>query len=407
VRASERGLTLIEVMVSLLLSSLVIAGAYSVMLVQQRMSSQQTQIQGAQQVAWTAMELLQRDIRRAGMGFGFCRYQEASGRVNAAVVEVWRRHEAAASRLYAIEVDNNYGNAGPDRITLAWGDPRGAGAADVVLEAHTNPIWTLTSLNLQQPTTNPQESFMYPFGCDCSGTCTRPGAGGNPMPLALIYVPPTRDTTGAWTTPPVACSVVQVKDTTCGGALDIAAGANALWNRASGGAGGTAYNTTASRALNIGSITRMRWYVQSTASSPCDRPPCLMRVPVLANDTEDTSSLQLMAVGVEDLQVVPGCDWHTAGTMGAEGTDTGTKQADDWLYNVASDTVPNPAENCKTFPYVRVSLVVRTTSADPSFVGIVRPALEDHAAGTATDKYRRRVLSAVVRPPNVDFFLGQ
>ena len=424
-RDSERGFTLIEVMVSLLLASLVIAGAYGIMIVQQRLFKQQTQVQVAQQGVAVAMELLERDIRKAGLGFGFCRYQELSGRINTAAVEVWRRTDSAAQHVYAIHVDDNFNGAGPDSIVLAWASPPGDGAADSQVADQTAGIWTLPSspgLTLY-PNTSPtfyDEPFLYPnpplytASCDCGGTgtaCTAPdGSAAKPNLLALVYsLPQWPPPTGA----PVTCSVVEVTGVSnnCSAAgsaaLTLGQSAAAPWNRASGGSNGMTYSGAQIRALNLGpdtdaapGITQIRWWVQPAATSPCTTPPCLLRDTLKADGTTVLIS-QVVANGIEDLQVVPACDWGGDGVIGPEGIDDLTKQNDEWFNNVAGDSVYT---DCLTYPLVRVSMIARTSSTDSAFPGPGRPALENHSAGSA-DGYHRRIQSAIVRAPNVSIYV--
>jgi hypothetical protein len=409
-------------MVSLLLSSIVIAGGYAVMLTQQRVSRQQTQLQASQQGVAVAMELLQRDIRKAGLGFGFCRYQELSGRVNAAVVEVWRRTDTAgAARLYAIRVDDDYLGAGPDSLVLAWANPPGDGSADAQINDMTAGIWTVNTLQLFTNTlpVYQEEPFMYPLGCDCGGAGTACGApdgtSAKPNVLALVYTLPV------WPapTPPVACSVVEVTGITtqaspCSGGgqqstLLLAQSAAAPWNRASGGVGGAQYTGLFARVQNLGptadlapAITQVRWRVELTSTSLCVVPPCLVRETLKANGTTVIGS-QIVATGIEDLQVAPACDVSGDGTIGAEGLTATAKQSDEWFNNVPGDTV---TADCLTHPQLRVSLVARTGAEDPSLAPLPRPAIENHAAATTSDRYRRRIQSAVVRPPNAGLYMN-
>ena len=63
---SEAGLTLIEIMVSMVISSFVIAGVYGVYTIQQRSYKVQEQVAEMQQRLRSAMDFLARDIRMAG-----------------------------------------------------------------------------------------------------------------------------------------------------------------------------------------------------------------------------------------------------------------------------------------------------------------------------------------------------
>jgi type II secretory pathway component PulJ len=406
-------MTLIEVMVSLLLASIVIAGGYAVMITQQRMSSQQMKIQGSQQGLWVSMEMIQRDVRKAGMGFGFCRYQELNGFVNRSVFEAWRRVNTQATRYYALTVVDG-STTDPDQLYVTWGAPRSGGLPDSKLQQQTTPIWQVTSINLDSNKSTPyvvhwEEPFLYPAGCDCAGggtACTAPdGTAAKPFPLALLFSPVV-----PVPTPPVPCSVVQVTGVgtaTCNSAgtspaLALGLQATAPWNRGSGGAAGHTYTEIPENAqvLNLGDITRVHWYVQSTAvAGLCPQPPCLIRATIAAGD--DAESPQVVATGIEDLQIVPACDVNGDGAIGLEGANAASRQTDEWFNNVAGESVTIASTGCLTYPQVRISLVARTSSEDPSFTPQARPALENRAPASTTDRYRRRVMSTVVAPPNV------
>ncbi|MGX9728499.1 MAG: prepilin-type N-terminal cleavage/methylation domain-containing protein [Candidatus Electronema sp. VV] len=62
----ERGFTLIEIMVSMVISSLVVAGIYGVYTIQQRSYTTQEKVTEIQQRLRSAMDFISRDIRMAG-----------------------------------------------------------------------------------------------------------------------------------------------------------------------------------------------------------------------------------------------------------------------------------------------------------------------------------------------------
>jgi type II secretory pathway component PulJ len=405
-------MTMIEVMVSLLLASIVIAGGYAVMIVQQRMSRQQTQIQSSQQGLWVAMEMILRDVRRAGMVFGFCRYQELNGFVNRSVFEAWRRTDTAATRYYSLGVVDG-GTTDADQLVVTWGAPRSNGLPDSKLQQMASPIWAVNQITLSANSSTPwvvhgEEPFLYPAGCDCAGggaACSAPdGTATKPFPVAMLYSP-----TVPVPTPPVPCSVVQVTgvgSATCNSAgtaatLSLGMQASAPWNRASGGTGGHTYLEVGedARVLNLGDLTRVHWYVQTTQQvGLCPQPPCLIRATIAA---DNTAAPQLVATGIEDLQIVPACDVNGDGSVGLEGANASARQTDEWFNHVAGEAVTIASTGCYTYPQVRISMIARTGSEDPSFAPQPRPALENRAQAGASDRFRRRILSAVVAPPNV------
>ncbi|MFQ5931923.1 MAG: PilW family protein, partial [Nitrospiraceae bacterium] len=81
VRLEERGFSLIEVMIALLISILVVGSGYTVLYTQSRASNVNNQVTQTQQNARVAMELLTQDLRAAGFGMN-----GAVGACNTAIV---------------------------------------------------------------------------------------------------------------------------------------------------------------------------------------------------------------------------------------------------------------------------------------------------------------------------------
>jgi len=107
-------------------------------------------------------------------------------------------------------------------------------------------------------------------------------------------------------------------------------------------------------------------------------------------------------IGIEDLQIAYACDIQPS-TDGdgvfTEGTDSTTKKADEWTYNVGGDV---PPAGCNRPQAVRITIVARSTEVDTTLAGLAtnrKPATEDGVAG-AIDAYRHRVLTTTVYPRN-------
>jgi prepilin-type N-terminal cleavage/methylation domain-containing protein len=117
--------------------------------------------------------------------------------------------------------------------------------------------------------------------------------------------------------------------------------------------------------------------------------PTLMMDP----DSNGSAPAEPIADGVEDFQVALGIDAAADGLT--ENLVNGT--GDEWYYNAVGETLPASG----TYRAVRVTLISRSVS---QLVGAgtvsLRPAAENHAAGTA-DNYRRRVLRSTVEIRNV------
>ncbi len=106
---------------------------------------------------------------------------------------------------------------------------------------------------------------------------------------------------------------------------------------------------------------------------------------------------QPLAEGVEDLQIAYGFDNNGDGIIQDDnGAGVGT---DEWLFNAVGETIGTwPLANLRR---IRVTLIVKSTSIDTgqtNFPG--RPKAEDHAAGTATDGFVRRVLRTEIAVRN-------
>lgn len=119
--------------------------------------------------------------------------------------------------------------------------------------------------------------------------------------------------------------------------------------------------------------------------------------PVLMMDPDSTGSAaaEPLAEGIEDMQIAIGIDADGSNGVSEVGTAGGD---DEWYYNHASDTAPSGSAAVRA---IRITLIARTLdqlkAASASFQ---RPQAEDRAASTS-DRYRRRVLRAIVEVRNV------
>jgi type II secretory pathway pseudopilin PulG len=107
-----------------------------------------------------------------------------------------------------------------------------------------------------------------------------------------------------------------------------------------------------------------------------------------------TATPQLVAEDIEDLQVAVGVDGLRGGVASGTLEEVGDAANDDeWVYNVAGESLPAVLPPGSRVAAVRVTIVGRTaTSGD---VGGGRPAVEDRPAGPR-DGYRWRLLTTTV-----------
>lgn len=149
--------------------------------------------------------------------------------------------------------------------------------------------------------------------------------------------------------------------------------------------------TLASGSLVVRAL-RARFFVQ-----PLDGIPTLFMDPdPRATVTADEEPL---AEGIEDLQIVLGLDPGADG-LGAE--NLASVNGDEWFGNLPGETMPvvvPPATN--TMRAVRLSLVSRAIAPVSGIAGYFRPALEDRDAATATDNFKRRVLTSMIEVRNM------
>ncbi len=118
---------------------------------------------------------------------------------------------------------------------------------------------------------------------------------------------------------------------------------------------------------------------------------------VWATDVISTAN-QPLADGIEDMQLALALD--TTNNAGSAMTESATPGSDAWLYNVAGESTPAQGSGY-ALRAIRVTLIARTLSP---LLGVTtaftRPAAENHAAGTVTDNYRRRVLKTTAEVRN-------
>lgn len=109
-------------------------------------------------------------------------------------------------------------------------------------------------------------------------------------------------------------------------------------------------------------------------------------------DAEGLATPEPLAEGIEDLQVAVAVDANSDGVITENGAAAGD---DEWTFNVAGETLP-----AGTIRAVRITLVARASQIIPGPATFRRPAAEDHAAATAFDQFRRRVLTSTIEIRN-------
>jgi hypothetical protein len=191
-----------------------------------------------------------------------------------------------------------------------------------------------------------------------------------------------------------------------------------VWNPASDMTGMIptgGYVANSAGVRNFGQLTWVTFFVQTGSNGI---PNLMMQQRHLAGTS---GQAQVLAEGVEDLQVSFACDTGTlgfyqlSGINGTldEGADDNNRRSDEWWNNVPGDNLPliNTDGFCNLPTAIRLTLVVRTLTPDdlidPAVTNNGPMNVEDHRYGTPPnytdgpkDSFRRRVLTTTVYPRN-------
>ncbi|MDP9119919.1 MAG: PilW family protein [Acidobacteriota bacterium] len=438
-RRRERGFTLMELSVSLLVIVEVILGALMIFDFNSKLARVQEQITDMQQSLRAGQYEMVRMVRMAGRG---------------------GLRSTSPARVYpkgsAVEVRNNVGigsPAPPDDVAVGYASsPRAVDGTDIltVRGVFTAPIYQVNSAQAasftlfdatNNPTTNPavavrgvaQVCNLAPSGVNQTLTPLTTAITAA-VPEALLIVSPLDDSVSAVVELDAANSTtVPAVSTLCpttGKAIQIGfkvvggtytASYQKLSNVSVDGAGNPTQNLppALTSALFLGVLEEYRYYVRqnyavpgNTASAPMPR---LSRarmfpgteVPYLA----DVNNAQVdIADNVMDLQIALGLDLNGDGVIAEDTPPTAT---DEWLYNSSADLATDPrwltvagsapARQPRMF-YVRITQLVRTDRRDFQYAAPVLTNIEDHTypASPAGDNspqnrmFRRRLLQTVV-----------
>jgi prepilin-type N-terminal cleavage/methylation domain-containing protein len=428
----DRGMTLVEIMITLIISSIIAASTFMFFAGQQRIYETQTKLLNIQQNLWAAMEVVARHARAAGSGMYECvrpaSYYNATLDNGSRLLSTspspgpltpdltappqtgLRAFDATSGNMQWIPplwIVNNSNAAsdatlgvipGTDVISVAFGNRTSGTDVDAVLAL--NVASSASSATISLATT----------GGAATGAMFRLGEF-----ILLLQTPPW----GFGSDPLVdrGCSMFQITaDPSAGITLAHAASAinagDIVWNPSgdvpglipSGGyVGGSA------GVRNFGQLTWVTFFVKM---GPGGIPNLMMWQRHLSGTS---AAPQILAEGIEDLQVSFACDtgalglYNVSGVNGQldEGTSDDSRLFDEWWNNVPSDNLPaiNTDGFCNLPTAVRLTMVVRTLAPDDlidTSVTTNGPVdVEDHRySPRPADKYRRRVLTTTVYPRN-------
>ncbi len=444
-RAPEKGMTLVELMITMIIASIVAASTFMFFAGQQRVYETQTKMLNVQQNVWAAMEVLSRFVRSEGAGmFGCVRpvggivaspppnrslgvnpdnsddppvvsgVRDLSQRPNAGL----RAYNAATGQVQRIpplwivdQVDPNQPSTagivgGTDVITVAFGNRSSGTNFDSPLQGAVAPnspyiIAPLTgNAAMFQPGefivligTPPMGGIVSDMGCTLFQTtgvsATLAIASGGTS--ACLPPPATGCASSVWNPPAVVANLVP--DTYA------------------------PTPSTTSGIRNFGEFWWVRFAIRTktqagVALTTLGMPGVTHDIPVLTMERLDGSPTangpQVLAEGIEDLQVAYACDPNADGVL-TEGPDTST---DEWMLNDPNDVIATSnALKCNQPSAVRLTLVARSLTEDNGIDATLtdngRPKAENHAVHTpdnnfttGRDQFRRRVLTTTVYPRN-------
>jgi len=373
----QRGLTLVELMVALVIAGLVTSSSFVFFAGQRRVYDAQMKVLGVQQNLWAATDTLSRFVRAAGTGMIGCVNSTDPTPTGTTAPQTGLRAfysgaPGTVTRLAPIWITNGASGA-PDSITVAFGTGTFGSFSDMALGA-----------SVQAAT----DAVVTPAGLT---SAFRPGEFG----LLL-------DTGGLPAGPPLGdrgCTLFQITGID-GAGNTLQHASTSAWNPPGAVAGLVPFDYVGGASpkagiRNFGTLNWVRFSIDSSGPAPR---LMMTRLDGLAGPTTP----QVLADGIEDLQIAYACDVTPVdapdGVL-SEGTDAATKAADEWTYNANGDV---PPAACVRPQAVRLTIIARTTDSDDNLAGATtnaKPAAEDGAAGVK-DNFRHRVLSTVVAPRN-------
>jgi len=359
-------------MVTLVIAGLVTSSSFIFFAGQRRVYDAQMKVLGVQQNLWAAMDTLARFVRAEGTGMIGCVNATDPTPTGTTPPQTGLRvySGGAVARLAPVWIQNG-ANGGSDSITVVFGTGTFGNFSDVALGA-----------SIQRAS----DPVVTPAGLT---SAFRTGE----FVLAL-------DTTGLPAGPPLGdrgCTLFQITGINGGGNTLLKASTSA-WNPPGDVAGLVPFDYIGGAApkaglRDFGTLSWVKFFIDSTGASPR---LMMARLDGLAGPTTP----QILADGIEDLQIAYACDLNPAAPAGpdgvlSEGTDGPSRLADEWTYNIAGDV---PPVGCVRPQAVRLSIVARTTVSDDNLAAQAtnaKPATEDGVAG-AKDNFRHRVLTTTV-----------
>jgi|GEM_PF-2319949 type II secretory pathway pseudopilin PulG len=365
----ETGMTVVELLISILLSSVLTTGVFYLYTNQTETYGKQARGLSAQQKTWAAAQYLQRHIRMGGYGFGGCRggkIVQWSGTGSSTVpsqmsgLRVYNSCNLLKTKPADCPAAPLTSAEKPDSLSITYSTmPPGVGlpAVRVTKEMPTSSA----NFFVDSPGGFQDGDILAIWEVGAQKDCTLfkltadPQAVGGGKGYKLLHNPE-----GEYNPP--------------GGHNVFPTNGYAIGSLVSNMTGGSMVTRHFAVDESAGQPTLVTWTTDN------------------ANPSADVGDLEVIATGVEDLQLAWACDANGDGLTN-EGKNATERTSDEWAGNVVGDTVP--VCNARSVSEVRISLSVRTSTADEKFrqratsAKNYRPALEDRAAGTAEEDLER------------------
>jgi type II secretory pathway pseudopilin PulG len=459
-------MTLVELMVTMVIASIVAASTFMFFAGQQRVYETQTKMLNVQQNVWAAMEVLSRFVRAEGSGMYGCvrpvggivpspPLRRGTGiasddsddppvvpAISAGVVTVHDLSLRPNAGLRAYDRPHNT----TQRIPPLWIVDQVAGTDSSVIGIVPGTDVVTVAFGNRSSGTNFDSALAAAVADTNSAIITAaPNAVMFQQGEFILLVGEQGLGLGVGFVSDIGCTLLQITGvTTATNTLSHASDSSAVcppppsngctgsvWNPSGApvagmipGNGYLAYvpgsvpQNPNTGVRNFGQFWWVRFAVRTKDQYDNYFPGLTQGVPVLTMERLDgaasTNGAQVLAEGIEDLQVAFACDINGNGVL-----DDGSpsKILDDWTLNDANDPIETSnARKCNQPSAVRLTLVARSLTEDngidakatfnspPTIENHLRPACCDPdrlpPTSTCCDQYRRRVLSTTVYPRN-------
>jgi hypothetical protein len=387
VRRNEAGLTLVELMVTMVVALLVAASTFIFVAGQQRLYETQSKLVNVQQNLAVTSEMMVRMVRAAGSGMTGCVRPDSDGigtadtGAPAPVAPALPLTGAPQSGLRAY-----LNGVGQVRIPPLWISNGAAGAPDTLTVAYatgTFGSWQDTQTALPILVGQPTSTIRLPAGLTAIFRTDE---------FLLLFDPQTTPSRPAPFFNDRGCSLFRITGVD-GANNDLLHASTSVWNPATNAQAIdlVPFDYPAGSGLRqFGTLNWIRFAIAPTGGT--DGAPALTM-----QRLDDGSAAQVVAEGMVDLQVAYACDNSPNDGILTEGP---VKTSDEWVLNASGDTIP---ATCGSPEAVRITLVGRSLTGDVSLSDIstnIKPASEDGAAGAGADNFRYRTITATVYPRN-------